>query len=145
LEASEATAKTAVRKPQNAGIVSPQLVAGIGVVVGLLVAVPPLSADMKWRAALDSKDANKVMAALEPSYLSPSDSMRYAQAAQLFNSSNLNDQAREVALKAVEFNPDYFDAWKIVYFLRTTTPEEKAKALENMKRLDPLNPDVTAP
>lgn len=133
------------RKKANAGIVSPQLVAGLGAVVGLLVAVPPLSADMKWRAALDSKDANKVMAALEPSYLNPSDSMRYAQAAQLFASSNLGDQAREVALKAVKFNPDYFDAWKIVYFLSNTTSEEKSKALENMKRLDPLNPDVTAP
>jgi O-antigen ligase len=136
--------KKSGRKSANAGIVSPQLVAGLGVVVGLLVAVPPLSADMKWRAALDSKDANKVMAALEPSYLNPSDSMRYAQAAQLFASSNLGDQAREVAIKAVKFNPDYFDAWKIVYYLSNSTTEEKAKALENMKRLDPLNPDVTA-
>jgi hypothetical protein len=136
--------KKTLRKSANSGIVSPQLVAGIGVVIGLLVAVPPLSADMKWRSALDSKDANKVMAALEPSYLSPSDSMRYAQAAQLFNSSNLLDQARQVALNAIEFNPDYFDAWKILYYLSNSTAEEKAKALDNMKRLDPLNPDVLA-
>ena len=99
---------------------------------------------MKWRAALNSKDANKVLAALEPSYLNPNDSMRFAQAAQLFNSSNLNDQAKEVALKAIEFNPDYFDAWKILYYLPNSTSEEKAKALENMKRLDPRNPDVLA-
>jgi O-antigen ligase len=129
---------------QNAAIISPQLVAGLGVVVGLLIAVPPLSADTKWRAALDSKDANKVMAALEPGYLNPSDSQRYAQAVQLFASSNLMDQAREIALKATVFNPDYFDAWKIVYLLTNTTPEEKALALENMKRIDPRNPDVTA-
>jgi hypothetical protein len=129
---------------QSAAVISPQLVAGLGVVVGLLMAVPPLSADTKWRAALDSKDANKVMAALEPGYLNPSDSQRYAQAVQLFASSNLMDQAREIALKATVFNPDYFDAWKIVYLLTNTTPEEKALALENMKRIDPRNPDVTA-
>ena len=129
---------------QTASVISPQLVAGLGVVVGVLIAVPPLSADMKWRTALDSKDANKVMAALEPGYMNPSDSQRYAQAVQLFANSNLMDQAHQVAIKAATFNPDYFDAWKIVYSLSNSTPEEKATALKNMKRLDPRNPDVTA-
>jgi O-antigen ligase len=144
-ERETATGKSGKTRPrQSASIISPQLVAGLGVVVGLLIAVPPLSADTKWRAALDSKDANKVMASLEPGYLNPSDSQRYAQAVQLFANSNLMNQAREIALKATEFNPDYFDAWKIVYFLTNSTPEEKALALENMKRIDPRNPDVTA-
>jgi hypothetical protein len=131
-------------KKQSASVFSPQLVAGLGVVVGLLIAVPPLSADSKWRSALNSKDANQVIAALEPGYLNPSNSQRYAQAVQLFASSNLTDKAREIALKATEYNPDYFDAWKLVYFLSNTTEEEKALALENMKRLDPRNPDVLA-
>jgi hypothetical protein len=128
----------------SSGVFSPQLVAGLGIIVGLLIAVPPLSVDMKWRSALNSKDANKVLAALEPGYLSPSDSARFAQAVQLFSSSNLQDQAHQIALKGIEFNPNYFDAWKIVYFLPNSTPAEKAEALKNMKRLDPLNPDVTA-
>ena len=84
------------------------------------------------------------MAALNPGYLSPADSTRYAQAVQLLASSNLPDQARQIALKSVEFNPDYFDAWKMMYYLSNTTAEEKAKALKNMKRLDPLNPDVSS-
>ena len=133
---------TKQRKTQS--VVSPQLVAGLGIVVGVLIAVPPMNADMKWRSAIESKDATKVMAALEPGYLNPSNSQQYAQAVQLFASSNLMDQAREIALKATVYNPDYFDAWKILYFLSNTTEEEKALALENMKRLDPRNPDVTA-
>jgi hypothetical protein len=145
VEAQATTKKTLPSiKKQSASVISPQLVAGLGVVVGLLIAVPPLSADTKWRSALDSKDASKVMAALEPGYMNPSDSQRYAQAVQLFASSNLMDQAREIALKATEYNPDYFDAWKIVYFLSNSTEKEKAFALKNMKRLDPRNPDVTA-
>lgn len=138
------TSKTDRRSKTNSGIISPQLIAGLGVLVGLLVAVPPLAADMKWRSALNSKDANKVLAALEPGYLNPNDSQRLAQAVQLFASSNLMDQAHQVAIKGTAFNPDYFDAWKILYFLQNSTPAEKAEALQNMKRLDPLNPDVTA-
>jgi O-antigen ligase len=130
-------------KKQSASVFSPQLVAGLGVLVGVLIAVPPLSADSKWRSALDSKDANKVMAALEPGYLNPSNSQRYAQAVQLFASSNLMNQAHEIALKATVYNPDYFDAWALLYSLTNSTAEEKVLALNNMKRLDPLNPDVT--
>jgi O-antigen ligase len=129
---------------QSSGIISPQLVAGLGIIVGLLIAVPPLSADMKWRSALNSKDANKVLAALEPGYLNPSDSQRFAQAVELFATSNLLDQAHQIALKATRYNPNYFDTWKQLYYLQNATPAEKEDALANMKRLDPLNQDVTA-
>jgi O-antigen ligase len=130
-------------KKASAGVFSPQLVAGLGMVVGLIIACPPLSADTKWRSAVESKDANKVMEALKSSYLSPSDSLRYAQATQLFANSNLLPQAHQVALDAIAFNPDFYDNWRSLYFLSNSTPEEKAKAVENLKRLDPLNPDVT--
>ena len=132
------------RANKSTEVVSPQLIAGLGMVVGLIVAVPPLSADMKWRAALDSKDVNKVLQAVEPGYLSPSDSTRYVQAVQLFATNNFPEQAREVALNAIAYNPDHFESWRLFYFLTNTSTEEKAKALENMKRLDPLNPDISA-
>jgi hypothetical protein len=144
--ASEAATTAARAKPQSShstGIISPQLVAGIGAVVGLLIAVPPLSADTKWRSAIESKDATKVMATLESGYMNPTDSARLVQAVSLFANSNLVDQARQIALKGVEFNPDYFDAWAQLYTLPNSTEDEKALALKNMKRLDPLNPDVT--
>jgi hypothetical protein len=76
--------------------------------------------------------------------MNPADSARLAQAVSLFASSNLLDQAHEIALKGVEFNPDYFDAWRMLYFLSNSTPEEKTLALANLKRLDPRNPDVLA-
>ena len=143
-EKAPAPGRARSKQSTSSGVISPQLVAGIGVVVGLLIAVPPLSADTKWRTAISSNDANKVLASLESGYLSPTDSARYTQAVQLFASSNLMDQAREIALKAVEFNPDYFDAWAQLYSLSNSTDAEKAQALENMKRLDPRNPDVLA-
>ena len=129
---------------QSSSILSPQLVAGLGIVIGTLIAVPPMSSDMRWRLALDSKDATKVLAALEPAYLNPVNSQRYAQAVQLFASSNLLEQAHTIAIQGVEFNPDYFDAWRMLYFLPNSTEQEKKTALENLKRLDPRNPDVLA-
>jgi hypothetical protein len=133
-----------VKAKSSSDVVSPQLVAGIGAVIGVLIAVPPMAADTKWRSALESKDVTKVMAALEPGYLNPSDSQRFAQAAQLLASSNLMEQAHEIAIKGITYNPEYFDAWRVLYFLSNSTQAEKAQALENMKRLDPRNPDVLA-
>jgi O-antigen ligase len=143
-DVSPTSAKARDQSVRSTGIISPQLVAGIGAVAGLLIAVPPLSADTKWRSAIESKDATKVIATLESRYMNPMDSARLAQAVSLFANSNLVDQARQIALKGVEFNPDYFDAWVQLYSLSNSTREEKALALKNMKRLDPRNPDVLA-
>jgi hypothetical protein len=123
-------------------IFSSTLIAGIGAVVGLLIASPPYSADAKWRSALASQNVEKVEEALIPRYLNPSSSYRYANAVQLLESSKLNDLALKYAKIAVEFNPNHFDSWKILYFISKATPEDKALALENMKRLDPNNPNV---
>jgi O-antigen ligase len=125
-------------------VFSPQLVGGIGVVIGALIAVPPMAADTKWRSALKSQNVQQVEAALVPSYLNPSDSARLAQAVLLFENSKLFDQAYTTAKQGIAFNPNYFDAWRVMYAISKSSASEKAEALKNMKRLDPLNPDVLA-
>jgi hypothetical protein len=136
--------KPRIVKRSNSQIVSPQLVAGVGFTIGLFVALPPLNSDMKWKSALDSGDALKVMETLESNLMVPANSNRFAEAAKLLAQSNLFDQARIAALKGIEFNEDSFDCWKILFILSTSTPDEKKLAIENMKRIDPRNPDVTA-
>jgi tetratricopeptide (TPR) repeat protein len=116
--------------------------AGVGAVVGLLIAAPPYSADAKWRSALISQNAQKVEEALIPGYLNPQNSSKYLNAVQLLESSKLYDSAYKYALVAVDFNPNNFDSWKVLYLITKSTPEDKARALENMKRLDPNNPNV---
>lgn len=125
-------------------VFSPQLVGGIGVVIGALIAVPPMSADMKYKSALKSQNVQQVEASLTPSYLAPRDSSRLAQAVLLFENSKLPDLAYKYSKEGVAFSPDYFDAWRVLYSVSKATPEDKKLALENMKRLDPLNPDVLA-
>jgi hypothetical protein len=123
-------------------IFSSTLLAGIGAVVGLLIACPPYSADAKWRSAITSQNVQKVEEALIPGYLSPQNSFRYSSAVQLLESSKLYDLAYKYAQIGVEFNPNNFDSWKVLYFISKSSPEDKALALENMKRLDPNNPNV---
>jgi hypothetical protein len=140
----EVPTKSRTGKPPqgNTAFFSPQLIGGIGAVIGVLIAVPPMSSDMRWKSALQSRNVQNLEKALEPGYLQPPNSAKYAQALQLLEQSQLGDLAYVYAKKGVEFNPDYFDAWKVLYFASKATEEDKAQALKNMKRLDPFNPDV---
>jgi O-antigen ligase len=134
--------KVTYRKPKTGGVISPQLVFGIGAVIGLFIVLPPFNADAKWRSALMSGNVQTVEAALQTGYMQPADSFRYASAVQLFESNKLYDKAYYYAKIATEFNPDFFDSWKLMYGITNSTAEDKAVAIKNMKRLDPLNPDV---
>lgn len=127
---------------KKGSVFSPQLIGGIGVVIGALIAVPPMSADMKWKSALKSQQLTNVEAALQGGYMQPTSSARLAQAVQMFEQSKLPDQAYKYAKVGIEFNPDYFDAWRMLYYISKSTAADKALALKNMKRLDPYNPDV---
>jgi hypothetical protein len=112
--------------------------------LGLILALPPLVSDSNWQSAQESRTVDKVEASMISSYFNPQNSMRYITNIQLLENSNLPDFARKYALEAVEWNPESYDLWKLLYLLRNSTPEDKSKAVDNMRRLDPLNPDVTA-
>jgi hypothetical protein len=131
-----------VRQKQSETIFSSTMVAGVGAVIGLLIAAPPYSADAKWRSALTSQNAEKLEEALVPAYLNPANSYKYAKAVELMENSKLYDLAYKYAQIGVQFNPDNFDSWKMFYFISKSSAAEKAIALENMKRLDPNNPNV---
>ncbi|CAN1644213.1 hypothetical protein MCERH3_00057 [Candidatus Nanopelagicaceae bacterium] len=126
---------------QNEEFVTPNLIAGIGLLIGFFVALPPLSGDVKWKSALDSKNITKVEAAMVPSYLNPASSFRYGSVVSLLSENGFNDAAYKYAKIAVEYNPDFSDAWRQLYSLPQSSPAEKENALKNIKRLDPNNPD----
>jgi hypothetical protein len=131
-----------VRQKQSEAIFSSTMVAGVGAVVGLLIAAPPYSADAKWRSALASQNAQTLEEALVAGYLNPANSYKYANAVQLMENSKLYDLAYKYAQISVQFNPDNFDSWRMFYSISKSSAAEKAIALENMKRLDPNNPNV---
>jgi len=82
---------------------------------------------------------------MNASYFNPPNSMKYLQNIQTLEQSNLPELSRKYALEATKWNPDTFDFWKALYSIKDSTESEKALALQNMKRLDPLNPELTNP
>ena len=111
-----------------------------GMVVGLIIALPPLKADINWLTALKSQNLDRILLSLEPSYFNPTDSARLVAAVTGLQNNKLNKQALDIARQGVRYNPDFTDAWKMLYYLPEVTSEEKKTAKENLIRLDPLNP-----
>jgi hypothetical protein len=133
------------RKTQSNAIQSQLLLIGVtSGVIGLLIALPPLTADAKWRSAQLVRTVPALEDSMQASYFNPQNSMKYLTNIQTLEQSNLFELSRKYALEAVKWNPEAFDLWKVLYLIRDSTAEEKALALENMKRLDPLNPDITS-
>lgn len=135
-------------KPKDAtkvsNYLSPGLLGGVGILVGALVSVPPLSADMKWRNAQISGDVTKILASLQPGYLNPQNTNRYLNIAIALESSKFNEEALSVTKLALDFNPDSFETWRLAYYLKSADDVLKNQALSNMRRLDPLNLEVTS-
>jgi hypothetical protein len=119
-------------------------VASLGL-VGFLLALPPLSADVALRSAQISREASKLESTMTPSYFNPPNSQKYSLNIQAFEGSGLFEQSHKYALEGVKWNPQAYDLWKLLFLIKNSTEEERAFAVENMKKLDPLNPDVTAP
>jgi hypothetical protein len=143
-DVSNAVSPTAKRnkKTTQATFISPSLIAGLAAVLGALIAVPPLSADMKWRSAQESQDANQLIAILTPSYLNPINSFEINNIVGVFETNNLTDLSYKYGIQAIKFNPNNYDAWANLSNLRKTSEAEKKQAYARMKRLDPLNSTI---
>jgi len=113
-------------------------------VIGLLLALPPLSADASLRTAQASRDAAKLESTMGPSYFNPLSSQKFMLNVQAFEGSGLFDLSHKYALEGVKWNPESYELWRILYLIKNSTVEERSLAVQKMKKLDPLNPDVTA-
>jgi len=115
------------------------LISVLGLVIGIIISFPAFLADSKWRSALRSGSAENVMAI---SKAWPMDSFKLANTSILFEQNKLHEQAREVAVELIKFNPEYFDGWKILSDLSASSVEEKSRAKVNLHQLDPRNVEI---
>ena len=116
----------------------------VAALLGLMIALPPLVADSKWKSALNGQSVAAIEETMKPSYFNPQNINKYVTNIQLLEKNNFQDLAHKYALEAVEWNPQSYDLWRFVYFISKSTQAERDFALAKMKELDPLNPDVTA-
>jgi O-antigen ligase len=111
----------------------------IGLIIGVLVGMSPYLASAKYKGALETSNPTVIQ---EAAYIWPLDPTRMIQVAGTLNENKLEAQGLEVALDATESFPDYYGVWASLYSMKSAAAEQKADALAQMKRLDPLNPTL---
>jgi O-antigen ligase len=111
----------------------------VGLIVGVLVGMPPYLASAKYKSALETSNPQIIQ---EAAYIWPTDSSRMIQVAMTLNENKLEDQGLQVALDAVERFPNNYGVWGTLSLMKKATEAQKAEALAQMKRLDPLNPNL---
>ena len=108
-------------------------------IVGVLVGLPPLVASTNYLAALKSQDAKRVEQAARIWPVEPS---RMGQVAISLANQGLQVEALRILDDGKVRFPDEFQFWKLLSEIPKSTPEQKAEAKAEMKRLDPHNPDL---
>lgn len=139
-ESSGGAIKTSKKQRNHKSSQIGNYLAGVsGFAIGLIIALPPFLNDADYRSSLAAKDAKRVIA---NSTKWPIDSFRLTSNAILLENSKLTEEAYQLAKKAVEYNPNYFDSWRLLANISKSSPEEKKLAIEKMKFLDPLNTTI---
>jgi O-antigen ligase len=111
----------------------------IGLIMGVSVGMPPYLASAKYKGALETSNPTVIRQA---AYIWPADVSRMIQVSLTLNDNKLEDQGLKVALDATERFPDTFAVWATLRIMKSATEGQKEEALEQMKRLDPLNPTL---
>ncbi len=111
----------------------------VGLIIGVIVGMPPYLASAKYKGALETSNPTVIEQA---AYIWPVDPSRMIQVATTLNQNKLEEQGLKVALDAVERFPDNYGVWSTLNSMNKATEAQKAQALAQMKRLDPLNPNL---
>jgi O-antigen ligase len=135
--AEKRTGKNATKAVQTSA--STSLAMFVGLIIGTLVGMPPYLASAKYKSALETSNPKVIQ---EAAYIWPVDYSRMIQVSMALNENKLEESALKVALDAVNRFPDNYAVWATLNLMSKASDEQKAQALAQMKRLDPLNPTL---
>jgi O-antigen ligase len=111
----------------------------IAFVIGVLVGMPPYVASARYKSALETGNPQVIQ---EAAYIWPIDPSRMTQVAITLNDNKFEAQGLQVALDATKKFPNTFLVWGALDLMKSATTEQIARAQREMKRLDPLNPNL---
>jgi O-antigen ligase len=97
-------------------------------------ALPEQIADMSFKSNMDNRNVEKIIKVVESSPLS---SERMSRASQVFLRNALYDQALEISLTAVDFNPNHLNSWITLLSNPKASKAQRELAKENLIRIDP--------
>ncbi|MEI7541061.1 MAG: O-antigen ligase family protein [Actinomycetes bacterium] len=110
-----------------------------GIMIAAIVAIPPYYVNASFYSAVKSGDIKAIQNA---AYLKPLDERRLLHVATILRDNKLEAEAIDVVRDATRNYSDSFDLWQLWASIPTATPSDVAHAKAEMKRLDPLNPDI---
>jgi len=108
-------------------------------IVGISIVAPPFMTDHSFITALKSRNGEQVLAATQKY---PKSNSRNFTAAQLYQNSQMNDQAIAIAEDNVKVNPRDFYSWAMIANLSPVESEKAKNAVKQMKKLNPRNKDI---
>ena len=111
----------------------------VGLAVGLTAGGPSYVASVKYKTALETRNLSEIT---KGAYLWPLEQLRMVEVAGAFNDQKFEKEALAITLDAIDRFPNSYYVWRALYYMKAATPEQKQEALEQMKRLDPLNPTI---
>ena len=111
----------------------------VGGVVSLLLVVPALNASVQVRNASKATDPKAVQ---NVANIWPHSSAVQFEVAYILSKAKFEDLAIEILNTGLSESPDYFGMWRLLSEIPTATEEQKEEARRQMKRLDPLNPNL---
>jgi hypothetical protein len=114
--------KTSKSKQTNRSEAAVSLTAIVGLLIGFLIALPPVRADMAWRSALKTGNAGSVEAAMN---VWPMTNRTLNAGIVLFANNGLSEKALEYARIDVEQNKNNYVAWYTLYQLQGVSESER--------------------
>jgi O-antigen ligase len=110
-----------------------------GLIIGALIAMLPFRNSVEVRSLVGQTTIGEVEEFAMRDSVNPEISI--LMASNLANN-KFEENALRVIRNVVKNNPDNYFAWKLIASIPSASPEERAQAQVQMKRLDPLNPEL---
>jgi O-antigen ligase len=109
--------------------------ASIVMLLGSFVSAPQLLAEVRFLKLANQGDG-QALTQLVTAW--PQDSSRINLVAQGWQNSGETARSKDLILKGLDINPDYYPHWNLLLNLPNATSSEKRESLSELKRLDPL-------
>lgn len=137
---AEVNLKNSLKLKQNNVRIKILSIGIIGVIFGLILALPPFLADSRFKSSLQSQVAEDFMSS---ALAYPQDVSKIVQAAQVLARSNLLDQSESMIDLAISINSRNYNAWEIKLAIEKAKDSPSSVDIEIIKdKLRYLNPKV---
>jgi O-antigen ligase len=110
----------------------------LGAAIGLLISFPAQRADISWKNAQDTTNADTLISSGK---MWPMNEYKLSRVIVALYSSKLNNQALELINTGTKEFPRSSGMWQFLYYIPNSTPAEKNYAREKIILLDPNNPE----